>query len=260
MRKPDQGVGYHKNGMVIENLTGMIFGLLTAISYIGDFKWLCQCSCPKGNTKEVKADHLKEGKVKSCGCLRLPKDTKCKTQEYKIWKEMRQRCYNPNRPQYKDYGGRGIRVCERWNDYDNFISDMGPRPGPEYSIDRIDVNEDYTPENCRWATKTEQNNNKRNNRLLTYDEKTQTLAEWSKETGIVTDTIDTRLRSGWDIEKALTESVQIIRKFTKEEKDDVIEKYQNGYSMQELGRQYNRTCSTIKQMLQREGVWQKKIK
>ena len=94
---------------------------------------------------------------------------------------MKSRCNNPNNNQYSDYGGRGIRVCERWSTFENFLADMGERPTPKHSIDRIDVNGDYCPENCRWATKEEQNNNKRNCILVTYNGKTQNFKQWCKE-------------------------------------------------------------------------------
>ncbi len=106
------------------------------------------------------------------------------TPEHKIWKGITKRCYNPKCAQYDDYGGRGIGMCDRWQGpagFTNFLSDMGPRPSPKHSIDRIDNNKGYGPENCRWATRSEQARNKRNNRMFTINGKTQTISAWCEE-------------------------------------------------------------------------------
>lgn len=121
---------------------------------------------------------------------------------------MKQRCLNPNRPDYARYGGRGIQICPRWRDsFDNFLADMGePKPGE--SLDRLNNDLGYAPENCRWATDTEQANNKRTTRRLTYDGRTRTLAEWARLTSIGRGTLAWRLREGWPIERVLTEPVR----------------------------------------------------
>lgn len=125
--------------------------------------------------------------------------------EYSVWRDMRNRCYNENTDRYDIYGGRGITVCDRWRtSFDAFLEDMGPRPSEEHSIDRIDVNGNYEPANCRWATRKEQGRNRRDNRLLTWSNETKTLSAWSEETGIEPDTITERLRRGWTIEATLT--------------------------------------------------------
>ena len=125
--------------------------------------------------------------------------------EYPIWKQMRRRCSIPTHPKYHLYGARGIRVCDRWNDsFVAFYADMGPRPSPAHSIDRIDNNGHYTANNCRWATRQQQGRNTRRNRLLTLDGRTMCVQDWSDETGIHTRTIRTRLDRGWSIERALT--------------------------------------------------------
>lgn len=116
---------------------------------------------------------------------------------------MKQRCNNPRNSHYADYGGRGIKICERWDQFVNFLEDMG-EPSPGMSLDRIDVNKGYSPENCRWATIQEQNSNMRRNRLITYQGKTQTVAAWAREAGVDKRTLKSRLDSGWSTEDALT--------------------------------------------------------
>jgi hypothetical protein len=131
------------------------------------------------------------------------------TPEYKIWSLMIQRCNNPKRSQYRFYGGRGIRVCERWLKPEGFLADMGPRPGPGFSVDRYpDKEGNYEPGNCRWATRLEQANNSRWNRHLTLNGEVKTMAEWSRATGIKLATIHARLKKGWTEHRALTERVR----------------------------------------------------
>jgi hypothetical protein len=126
------------------------------------------------------------------------------TREYRIWNSMRQRCNNPSAKQYDSYGGRGIRVCERWNEFSAFIADMGFRPSRQLSLERIDNDGDYCPENCRWATKTQQQRNTRWCHLLTYNGKTRCVTEWAEVVGIHRNTIHHRLHLGWSTERALT--------------------------------------------------------
>lgn len=127
--------------------------------------------------------------------------------EYFAWKSSQRRCLNPKCPEYKNYGGRGIKVCERWlgaNGFDNFMEDMGKRPGDEYSLDRIDVNGNYCPENCRWADKYTQDNNKRTNRYVTINGITKTIMEWSRGTGLTWDCIHDRIEMGWPEDELLS--------------------------------------------------------
>lgn len=125
--------------------------------------------------------------------------------EYKIWGGILSRCNNPRHTPYPFYGGRGIRVCDRWLQYENFLADMGRRPSPKHSIDRIDNDGDYAPENCRWAVMSEQWRNTRRTRLVSFRGKTQCLKDWATELGINYSTLHTRItRYGWPVQRALT--------------------------------------------------------
>ena len=166
--------------------------------------WLFRCDC--GNEKVIVASDVKRNIVKSCGCLQRETITThgmYYSREYSIWGGMEQRCLNRNNHAYKNYGGRGIKVCNRWLKFENFYKDMGECPVGK-TLDRIDNNGNYKPSNCRWATVKEQNNNRRNNHLLTFKGKTQTIAQWAKEIGINRATLSSRIYKGWSVERALT--------------------------------------------------------
>lgn len=133
--------------------------------------------------------------------------------EYRVYRGLMTRCYNKKDPSYKNYGGRGIEVCERWlgpDGFPHFLEDMGVRPNGSLSIDRIDVNGDYATENCRWATAKEQANNRRNSRLITYKDKTLTISEWADKIGVRRHTLEERIRRGEPLETALTRETKII--------------------------------------------------
>lgn len=120
------------------------------------------------------------------------------------WRAMIARCYNPKNIGFPDYGGRGITVCEEWMEsFERYVEDMGPKPGPGYSIDRIDNSKGYSKENCRWATLVEQANNKRNNRILSLDGVSMSLADWARHSGVDCEAISFRLKLGWDLHKAI---------------------------------------------------------
>lgn len=125
-----------------------------------------------------------------------------RTRTYRKWSGMKTRCTNKNETCYKYYGGRGISFCERWKVYANFLADMGEAPD-KMTLERIDSNKDYGPENCRWATMKEQANNKSNNVFVTYNGETKTIAQWSDITGIKQATIAARVRSGSTVEEIL---------------------------------------------------------
>jgi hypothetical protein len=116
---------------------------------------------------------------------------------------MRKRCSNPNDANYEKYGARGIRVCARWEKFESFIADMGRKPGPRYSVERRDNNGNYEPGNCYWATDTEQARNKRSNRLITHDGRTQCLSAWAAESPVSPQHLRGRLRDGWEFADAI---------------------------------------------------------
>lgn len=199
-------------------LTGLKFGRLTVIKQDGklnrEIKWLCQCVC--GGMVSTIGSNIKRGITKSCGCLqRNNAGTYSKTHgeggqgnttpEYRSWCHLKNRCQNPNNAAFRFYGGRGITVCESWsNSFESFLKDMGRKPSSKHSIDRIDVNGNYEPSNCRWATQMEQSMNKRNTIQICAFGKTMTTKEWAQETGIFARTIRYRINSGWNAEIAVT--------------------------------------------------------
>lgn len=211
----------------IINLVGRVFGRLTVVNRTAKVKgvrpkWFCKCEC--GNTCIARSGDLLGNKHRSCGCLHLETITihghttnnkvsgHTHSRTYNSWVSMVQRCYNEKDPNYHNYGGRGIRVCQRWkSSFSNFLEDMGNRP-PKTSIDRFpDMNGGYEPGNCRWATRREQGNNRRNNHRITFQGKTLTLTEWAREVNISATTLDNRLRSGWEFAKAIFTPVQLER-------------------------------------------------
>lgn len=170
--------------------------------------WECKCDC--GNIVFVKEGLLKSERTKSCGCykkdlnIKRAKNKVFGTPEYGIWASMIQRCTNPKRASFKDYGGRGIEVCDEWKlSFTNFLNDMGNRPSSSHTIDRIENDKGYNAKNCRWATRTEQSCNTSRNIRINYNGKNLTIGEWSKETGIIYNTLLSRVKAGWPPEKAL---------------------------------------------------------
>lgn len=179
-----------RKGDVI-NLVGNKYGFWTVISYTGSkSKWLCECSC--GGQRAVYSGHLKDGSSKSCGCL-MPRGQNHKsfkhgmseTPEFKTWLQMLTRCHNPNSKSWKHYGARGIAMCDRWKtDFLSFYNDMGPKPSPSHSIDRIDVDRGYEPNNCRWATAKEQARNTSRTAWVVFQGRKISLAEACEVSGV----------------------------------------------------------------------------
>lgn len=196
------------------NLIGKTFGLWTVISFAGSanrkYMWNCTCVC--GRSGRVASSCLICGSSTNCGCVRKVKLGLLKTKhgmekkpEYQTWKAMKARCMYQRHASYKNYGGRGISVCERWrNDFAAFYFDIGPRPSPQHSVERRDNDGNYEPSNCYWATTAEQQANKRDNHRITYNGQTNTLSQWSQITGLDQRRIGHRIKAGWTIERALT--------------------------------------------------------
>lgn len=196
------------------DLTGKVFGRWTIVDFShrdndSNPFWNAICSC--GTVRKVEGSSIFSGKSRSCGCLQRDSVTTHGRSEsliYQVWGGMVGRCHNKKDPSYYRYGGRGITVCDRWRDsFENFLEDMGEKP-EGMSIDRINNNSCYCPENTRWATPTEQQRNRNCNKMLTFNGKTQTLAGWAEELNIKYPTLASRIRSGWPLEKALDSYVR----------------------------------------------------
>lgn len=185
----------------------VVFELPPRVSASGKSRRLFRCKCDCGVLMEVLKQNIAQTTgCRSCGHKGKPAPNRThgmsRTPLFRLWKQMRQRCNNPRDTSYKRYGGRGIRVCERWSDFSAFAADMGPRP-EGMTIDRIDTDGPYGPENCHWATDTEQARNKSNNRKLTIAGVTKCLAEWEQESPVTYFAILHRIRSGWSVEDAV---------------------------------------------------------
>jgi hypothetical protein len=188
------------------DITGERFGRLVALSahsYGKQTRWNCVCDC--GERRVVLLSQLRDGKTQSCGCLHIERVKAARTHgmasspEYTVWRSMLDRCRNPNGATYARYGGRGIAVCARWQgSFEAFYADMGPRPSPEHSIDRIDNSGNYEPGNCRWATHTEQALNKRNNRFIEWNGARLTVTQWAGRIGVSQSALSHRLSRGED--------------------------------------------------------------
>lgn len=199
--------------------TGHKYGRLTVIEMAPKPRgarhlyWLCRCDC--GNMVDIDSLHLGCGHTQSCGCLQKERASKARTThgatsengsipEYGVWLNMKARCVHKSVDSYKYYGGRGIKVCERWMKFENFLADMGRRPGPEYSIERKDSNKNYEPSNCKWADRFEQANNTSRNRPITHNGETLNLFQWAHKYNLDPKRLHARLAAGWIMERALT--------------------------------------------------------
>lgn len=196
------------------DIEGNRFGRLIAIKYAGkdsrkSSMWNCLCDC--GTSKIISSNKLIKGNTKSCGCLHkevasglLATHRKTRTAEYVAWVGIKGRCLNTENKNYSNYGGRGIGIDDRWAEsFENFLDDMGNKPTPSHSIDRIDNDGNYSLENCRWATKKVQARNRRITRTIEYNGESKSLAEWAEVTGIHRATIASRISAGWTTGRAL---------------------------------------------------------
>lgn len=168
----------------------------------GDIKWLFKCDC--GNEFVANGYYARSGKITTCPSCAAERTRRAsvkhgmsETVEFSTWTDIQTRCYNQNTKAFPDYGGRGVRVCDRWlSSFENFLLDMGTRPSAGHSIERNDVNGNYEPDNCRWATKAEQARNKRNTRFVEINGVTKRLQDWADQTGLAASAIHLRLKSG----------------------------------------------------------------
>lgn len=200
------------------DISDQVFGKLTVLgrgvpqyigktNYVKARRWICRCAC--GRITQVETNRLRSGHTKSCGCgnrngrraiVRLDGEMSARC----CWESMRARCYYKNDANYARYGGRGIQVCDRWRySFSNFFSDMGKRPSRDHSLDRIDCNKGYTPDNCRWATCKEQQNNRRSNRKITVDGVTLNITQMAEKYGVPASRIFCRLARGWSADSAV---------------------------------------------------------
>lgn len=209
------------------DLSNQRFGRLTAIRQSGLNQyskrlWLCLCDC--GNERLVITRHLLIRKTKSCGCLRREEHPNARAAKlshgrtvghdatgrldptYAIWIGMRSRCNDQKQPSWKNYGGRGILYDPRWEQFENFLEDMGERPSG-LTLDRIDNNAGYSKSNCRWATRKQQNRNNRRTRFLEHKDRRLPTTDWAEVVGLNRSTLYNRLHAGWSVERALTEPV-----------------------------------------------------
>lgn len=186
------------------DMTGKRCGILTVLCRDGRYPgtklaaWRCRCDC--GVEKTMLGSTLRIGTAGSCGCRKAmgpkPRHGMAGTAIYSTWNAMMERCRNPKSKAYHRYGGRGIAVCERWERFENFIADMGPKPTPDHTIDRIDNNGNYEPSNCRWATRKEQANNTRRNTYYETPHGRLSMAEIAKIAGVTYPAIQLRVKNG----------------------------------------------------------------
>lgn len=196
------------------NLSGLQYGRLTVINRVDGDNSKCVCICSCGTIKTYWSSAIMGGRTQSCGCLRadiVPHNKRhgmTGSPTYRSWQHMIDRCCNNSNPSYKDYGARGITICERWSLFDNFLDDMGVKPEGK-TIDRIENDGNYCPENCQWSDKTAQANNRRSSRIITHNGESLTLAQFARKFNISIGTLWYRLKSGWPMDRALNEHVEV---------------------------------------------------
>ena len=207
--------------MISYDVEGMRFDMLVACERVensSDGKIQHRCVCDCGNERIVKATDLRTGKIHSCGCVHWNKKYKNFSLKsphgkrlYRIWHDMLRRCEDKRVKSYKRYGERGIAVCPEWHDFQAFYDwSLDNGYSEELTLDRVDNNKDYEPDNCRWADKYMQANNRRSNHYITYNGKRQSMKEWSRELNISYTALRSRLMRGWSAEKALTTPIKKV--------------------------------------------------
>jgi hypothetical protein len=193
----------------LSEIIGQKFGLLTAVEVVGKNRRgpLIKCQCDCGGLKTVNAKDLRNGNNKSCGCLHK-KHGLTRTRPYLSWQNMKKRCDYPSHKSYKNYGGRGITYCDKWETFDGFWEDMKDGYADHLTLDRIDVDGNYTKENCRWADKGTQANNTTTNSMITFDGETLTEADFARKYNLDYELFRHRLQKGWTIERAMEPAKQ----------------------------------------------------
>jgi len=165
--------------------------------------WVCKCDC--GVEKSIRSKYLVAGTARSCGCQRYATTHgMTKTKAYQSWQCMKSRCDKPSNVRYSEYGGRGVTYCDRWKSFENFYADMGEPPTPKHTLDRKEVNGNYEPDNCRWATQKEQANNRRNNVFVEWQGQRMTVTQLAERTGFPLSNLRHRLKRGWSVEDAIS--------------------------------------------------------
>lgn len=204
-------------------MIGKKYGILTVLSEIqtrnknGHILYNVKCDC--GKEKQILGASLRSGASRSCNKCSLLTGSHgmWKSKEFSIWGSMKDRCYNKNNPRYKNYGERGIRVCDNWiASFKNFYNDMGKKPSELYSLDRINNNGNYCKDNCRWVTAKVQAKNRSNNKIFTFNNKTLCASDWCELLNMSSSTFYNRLNRGWSIEKTINTPVN--KRFVKDEK------------------------------------------
>lgn len=197
----------------LKDITGQKFGKWTVLEHKEKrgqaHYWLCKCEC--GNTAIVRGGSLAQGTSKSCGCVGRQKTIERSTKHggygtrlYRIWDDMKARCYNHNSISYPNYGAKGITVCEEWKNFKTFMDwALANGYNDKLTIDRIDYNKGYTADNCRWITMMEQSNNRSNNHYITYNGETLTMVQWARKLNISYNLLCQRMSRGWTFEKAI---------------------------------------------------------
>ena len=192
------------------DLSGQRFGKLTVIRRVPGGAWMCKCDCDR--ICHPSTNNLRTGNSTSCGCLReaaIRTHGMTNSPEYRSWKAMWSRCRRPHDNSFHNYGGRGITVADEWRSFEVFLRDMGRKPARGYDLDRIDNEKGYGPGNCRWLPRRANLNNRRSNRVIEYNGKRQTIAQWAECLGINYRTLNNRINRGWSAERAFTEPVPI---------------------------------------------------